>query len=101
MTLTIIFQNKESFTVPRIWVAHTRYSSKGTPFIMKCNPEYASIMEQDSVIMSHNQSDTHGTLIFNDVMHMVESMSDYIPTEIAVGVAIGKGKAISKDIGVI
>lgn len=78
MTLTIIFQNKESFTVPRTWVTHTRYSSKGTPFIMKCNPKCASIMEQNNVIIRHNQSDTHGTLIFNDVMHIVESMSDVV-----------------------
>lgn len=81
MTLTIIFQNKESFTVPRMWITHTRYTSKNTLFIMECNPKYVSIMEQDNVIKRHNQSDIHGILIFNDVMYKVESTSDVVHTD--------------------
>lgn len=78
MTLTIIFQNKEYFTVPRMWITHARYTSKDTLFTMKCNPKYASIMEQDNVIKRHNQSDIPGILIFNDVMYKVESTSDVV-----------------------
>jgi hypothetical protein len=82
MKLTIIFQNKESFTVPNMWVTHTRYASKGNLFSMECNPKYASIMEQDSVICNHNKSDIYGTFVFNDVLHIVRSISDVVPNDI-------------------
>ena len=81
--MTLIFQNKESFTVPSVWVtcARTQYTSKYHRIIIECNPEYASVMEQDSVIMSHNQSHTHGTLIFDDVIYKVHSYADFFHTD--------------------
>ena len=102
-TLTLIFKNKETLTIPQEYVKS--YKDKGNGHIVLFfDPMLLSsdfFDENAKVLVNHNMSTTLGVFSFCDVDTEVWNMADCIPTEIAVGVATGKGKAISKNIGVI
>jgi len=102
-TLTVIFKNKEALTIPQEYIKS--YNDKGNgnillffdPMLIPSN----FFDDNAKVLVNHNMSTTLGVFSFCNVDTEVWNMTDCIPTEIAVGVATGKGKAISKDIGVI
>lgn len=102
-TLTLIFKNKETLTIPQEYVKSYKGKGNGNvllffdPMLIPSN----FFDNNAKVLVNHNMSTTLGVFSFCDVDTEVWNMSDCIPTEIAVGVAIGKGKAISKNIGVI
>lgn len=102
-TLTLIFKNKETLTISQEYVKSYKDKGNGNillffdPMLIPSN----FFDDNAKVLVNHNMSTTLGVFSFCDVDTEVWNMSDCIPTEIAVDVATGKGKAISKNIGVI
>lgn len=99
-TLTLIFKNKETLTIPQKYVKSYKDKGNGNillffdPMLIPSN----FFDDNAKVLVNHNMSTTLGVFSFCDVTDEVWNMSDCIPTEIAVGVATGKGKTANKEL---